>query len=86
MLDSIKQAIEQAFTGKADVHVLDPREDGMHLEAVIIAEEFSGLGPLKRQQMVMPHLKDHFESGLHALAMKTYTPEEWNSAKDQTRH
>jgi len=76
MIESIQEAIKGAFTGPVTVNVLDPRNDGMHLEAVIIAEEFENMGPLQRQQMVMPHLKDHFESGLHALAMKTHTPQE----------
>ena len=79
MLESIKEAILDAFESEAEVHVLDPREDGMHLEAIIVSPEFENLGPLERQQKVMPHLKDHFEAGLHALGMKTYTPKEWSA-------
>jgi len=52
--------------------------DGHHFEAVIVSTEFSGLNRVKRQQRVNAVLKGHFDSGeLHALSMKTLTPEEW---------
>jgi len=54
--------------------------DGQHFEAVIVSSEFVGLNRVKRQQRINAVLKARFDSGeLHALSMKTLTPEEWNS-------
>jgi len=54
--------------------------DGQHFEAVIVSSEFVGLNRVKRQQRINAVLKTRFDSGeLHALSMKTLTPEEWNA-------
>ena len=54
--------------------------DGHHFDAVIVSSEFAGLNRVKRQQRVNAILKARFDSGeLHALSMKTLTPEEWNA-------
>ena len=54
--------------------------DGQHFDAVIVSSEFAGLNRVKRQQRVNAILKPRFDSGeLHALSMKTLTPEEWKA-------
>jgi acid stress-induced BolA-like protein IbaG/YrbA len=54
--------------------------DGQHFEAVIVSSEFSALNRVKRQQRINAILKPRFDTGeLHALSMKTLTPEEWNA-------
>lgn len=46
-------------------------------QALIVSSQFEGLSRVKRQQMVNALLKPYFDSGeLHALSMKTLTPEE----------
>jgi acid stress-induced BolA-like protein IbaG/YrbA len=53
--------------------------DGQHFEAIIVSGEFAGLSRVARQQKVNAILNSRFASGeLHALSMKTLTPEEWN--------
>jgi acid stress-induced BolA-like protein IbaG/YrbA len=53
--------------------------DGVHFEAVIVAASFSGLSRLQRHQRVYACLGDAIQSGeIHALTMKTLTPEEWS--------
>ncbi|MDN3508157.1 MAG: BolA/IbaG family iron-sulfur metabolism protein [Simkaniaceae bacterium] len=76
MENQIKAAILKAIDD-AEVHVLDPRCDGVHLEAVVISDTFEGKLPLARQRGIMKALSDLFETGLHALALKTYTKNEW---------
>ncbi|MBO3704955.1 MAG: BolA/IbaG family iron-sulfur metabolism protein [Candidatus Accumulibacter sp.] len=52
--------------------------DGHHFEALIVSERFVGRNRVQRQQLVNQVLQQHFDSGeLHALSMKTQTPEEW---------
>jgi acid stress-induced BolA-like protein IbaG/YrbA len=51
--------------------------DGEHFEAILVSELFVGKSRVARQQLVNAILKPYFDSGeLHALSMKTLTPEE----------
>jgi stress-induced morphogen len=72
----IQQVLEENFPN-AQVAVLDPMQDDTHLEAVVISEEFEGLGLLAQHRMVMNSLQEHFSADLHALALKTYSPQSW---------
>ena len=52
--------------------------DDYHIQLTIIAAQFSGLAKIKRQQAVYAVLNPYIQQGdLHAVTMKTYTPEEW---------
>ena len=56
--------------------------DGHHFEAVIVSAEFVSKNRVQRQQRVNAVLKGHFDTGvLHALSMKTLTPEEWSAQR-----
>ena len=51
--------------------------DGEHFEAILVCEQFVGKSRVARQQLVNAILRPYFDSGeLHALSMKTLTPEE----------
>ena len=70
----IEQMIEQGLPG-AEVKVAG--EDGSHFEATVVFAGFAGKAPLARHRMVYATLGDTVESGaLHALALKTLTPEQ----------
>lgn len=75
-MEILKNLITQAI-GTGYVEILDPRKDGVHLEAIVVSELFVGLPLLKRHRLVMSALKEKFKQDLHALAVKTYTPQEW---------
>jgi acid stress-induced BolA-like protein IbaG/YrbA len=52
--------------------------DGSHFEAVVVSAAFAGKSLLQKQRLVMATVKDQIASGeLHALSIKTFTPEEW---------
>ena len=56
--------------------------DGEHFEAVVVSSLFSGKNRVQRQQMVNALLRSYFDSGeLHALSMKTLSPEEWSALR-----
>lgn len=76
MVDAIQAIISEALPG-AEVIVEDPMNDGAHLQATVISEDFIDRTRLQQQRLVMKALKDVFADSLHALALKTYTPEEW---------
>lgn len=71
--ESIKQNIEQ---GMPTVH-LSVIGDGQHFEAVVVSEEFSGKSRVQRHQRVYQTLGDRMRAEIHALSMKTFTPQEW---------
>lgn len=72
------QTIENLLREGLPCEHLTVEGDGHHFEAVIVSAEFVGKNRVQRQQRVNAVLKGHFDTGvLHALSMKTLTPEEW---------
>ena len=61
----------------AMVQVRDPHQDGQHFEAIVVSASFEGLPLIKQHQLVMKALKDAFQTSVHALALKTMTPAQW---------
>ena len=55
--------------------------DGQHFEAVIVSDEFAGLSRIQRQQRVNKTLGERMTGEIHALSMKTFTPQEWQDKK-----
>ena len=71
--DTIKTLIEQGLPGaRAQVQ----GEDGVHFEAVVVSEAFAGKLPLARHRLVYATLGERMGGEIHALALKTLTPEE----------
>ncbi len=61
---------------------LSVKGDGDHFEAVIVSPLFGGKNRVQRQQAINALLRSYFDSGeLHALSMKTLTPEEWSEQR-----
>lgn len=78
-LNLVKEAIEKALPG-SKVDVIDLVGDGDHLQATVIAPQFEGLGLLKQHQLVFAPLKETLKADLHALALKTYSPSQWEKS------
>jgi acid stress-induced BolA-like protein IbaG/YrbA len=51
--------------------------DGAHFEAVIVSNAFAGKRLIQRHQLVYAALGDRMREEIHALSMKTLTPEEF---------
>jgi len=51
--------------------------DGQHFEAIIVSNEFAGKSRVQQHQVVYRALGDRMKSEIHALSMKTFTPEQW---------
>ena len=58
---------------------VEVRGDGAHFEAVIVSPAFEGLPRVRQHQLVYAALGDRMRQDIHALSMKTYSPEEWAS-------
>ena len=53
--------------------------DGRHFEAVIVSPLFRGLSKVRQHQLVYGALGERMREDIHALSMRTLTPEEWRS-------
>jgi acid stress-induced BolA-like protein IbaG/YrbA len=60
-----------------DCSHLEVEGDGQHFSAVIVSPAFAGKRPIQRHQMVYAVLGDRMREEIHALSMKTLTPEEF---------
>ena len=70
---SIEESIR---AGLACTH-LEVQGDGAHFEAVVVSPAFAGASRVKRHQLVYAALGDRMKEEIHALSMKTFTPDEW---------
>ena len=62
--------------GLACTH-LEVDGDGQHFSALIVSPAFAGKRPIQRHQIVYAALGDRMREEIHALSMKTLTPEEY---------
>lgn len=53
-------------------------DDGTHFEAMIVSAAFVGKSMVQQHQLVYAALGDRMRAEIHALSMKTYTPEQWS--------
>ncbi|MDY6785038.1 MAG: BolA/IbaG family iron-sulfur metabolism protein [Cyanobacteriota bacterium] len=77
-LDWVKSTIESKIPG-AVARVEDLTGGGDHLQATVVSTEFEGKSKVKQHQMVYGALQEAMASeAIHALALKTYTPQTWS--------
>ncbi len=71
------QEVERLITAGLPGCTVTVTGDGRHFEAVVVSAEFVGKTLLQRQRLVMNTVKAQIESDeLHALSIKTLTPED----------
>ena len=51
--------------------------DGQHFQAVIVSEAFRGKSRVQQHQLVYSALGERMREEIHALSMRTFTPEDW---------
>lgn len=50
---------------------------GGHFRATIVSERFAGVSAVEAQRLVYRVLADEMGGDIHALSLKTLTPDEW---------
>jgi len=50
---------------------------GGHFRAVVVSERFAGLSRVAAQRLVYAALGDWMQGPIHAFAVRTFTPEQW---------
>jgi acid stress-induced BolA-like protein IbaG/YrbA len=73
--DSVKQGIAAGL----ECEHLEVAGDGEHFQALIVSRQFEGRNRVQRHQLVYKALGDRMREEIHALSMRTITPEEWRS-------
>ena len=61
---------------ESHMHNVPPGSES-HFKVVIISEEFEGEKLVRRHQRVNKVLSDFLNGKIHALALQTFTPREW---------
>ena len=73
--ESVKQGIA---AGLACEHV-EVIGDGQHFQALIVSDQFAGRNRVQRHQLVYAVLGERMREEIHALSMRTLTPQEWKA-------
>ncbi|MCC6921768.1 MAG: BolA/IbaG family iron-sulfur metabolism protein [Nitrosomonas sp.] len=74
--ETIKQYIENSLPCEL---VQIEGDDGYHFQAIIVSSEFRGKRTIQQHQLVYQALGEKMGQDIHALSMRTYTPEEWTA-------
>lgn len=79
-----EQIIKVIKANITDAEVFANSEDGKHYQALVVSKSFENLTLIKQHQLVLKSLKSEFDSDVvHALSLKTFTPEKWEKEKNQ---
>ena len=71
------EQIEQYIKSGLECDFVEVTGDGQHFEAVIVSPAFRGRSRVQRHQLVYAALGERMRGEIHALSMKTFTPEDW---------
>ena len=72
-------SIEDSIRAGLAVTHLEVKGDGAHFEAIVVSPAFAGLPRVRQHQLVYAALGERMREEIHALSMKTFSPEEWAS-------
>ena len=71
------ELVKSYIAAGLDCSHLEVEGDGQHFNAVIVSPAFDGKRLIQRHQLVYAALGDRMREEIHALSMKTLTPEEF---------
>lgn len=70
---------ERIKTGIPDAQIQVLTSDGDHFDVIVVSSTFTGKRLLQQHQLVKETISSEMLSGaIHALSIKTFTPEEWD--------
>jgi BolA family transcriptional regulator, general stress-responsive regulator len=88
---SIESVITRKLQAALDPEWLEVRNEShmhsgpateSHFRLTAVSVKFSGLSAVRRHQLIYATLADELKNGVHALALHTYSPEEWKASKN----
>eukprot|EP01122_Echinamoeba_exundans_P002175 TRINITY_DN12134_c0_g1_i1.p1 TRINITY_DN12134_c0_g1~~TRINITY_DN12134_c0_g1_i1.p1 ORF type:complete len:101 (+),score=16.36 TRINITY_DN12134_c0_g1_i1:34-303(+) len=83
---SVEDALQSAIQNLSFLRVEDVSGscDGSKFDLIVVSDVFTGKSLLDRQRLVNDALKP-FMSHIHAVTMKTWTPEQYEQRKDSIK-
>jgi stress-induced morphogen len=75
--EDLEERIRQGVGDVSHIVVKDLTGTKDHWEALIVSESFSGKSAIEQHQMVYAALGELMAGPVHALALRTYSPESW---------
>ncbi len=76
-MDTTPELIHGYLTAGLECTHLEVDGDGRHFTALIVSPAFAGKRLIQRHQIVYAALGDRMREEIHALSMKTLTPDEY---------
>ena len=73
------ESVKQGIAGGLACEHLEVIGDGQHFQALIVSRQFAGRSRVQRHQLVYAALGERMREEIHALSMRTLTPEEWRA-------
>lgn len=66
----------------AQIQIQDLTGGGDHYQVTVISSQFEGKGLVQQHQLVYGTVRQAMSSeAIHALSLKTYTPQTWESSR-----
>jgi len=81
----LKEKLTEEFKA-SHVEVVDQSDGcGAKFSIVIVSDVFQGISSLQRHQLVHGVLEEEVKT-IHAITLKTLTPQQWEITKDKNRN
>jgi len=74
--EELSALVEESLT-ECTAIITSERGDGRHFEAFVVSSDFVGKSRVQQHQAVYAALGDLMKSKVHALQIKTFTPDSW---------
>ncbi len=72
--EALEELVRARFPD-AEVQLTDLTGTKDHYQLTVVSRQFEGVPPLQRHRLVYAALGEHMRGDIHALALRTYTPE-----------
>jgi stress-induced morphogen len=78
----VEERIRSGIPDVSHLSVEDLTGTKDHYQATIVSPSFAGKSRIEQHQMVYRALGELMAGPVHALALRTYTPEAWSAAQE----
>lgn len=76
------ELVRQYIADNLNCEHVEVTGDGAHFEAIIVSQEFEGKRAIARHQRVYQALGNRMDAEIHALSMRTLTPDEYKAEQN----
>ncbi|HLS52128.1 MAG TPA: BolA family protein [Burkholderiaceae bacterium] len=73
------EQVRKYITDNLECEHIEVEGDGSHFQALIVSSAFEGKRSIARHQLVYKAMGDRMKSEVHALSMRTLTPDEYKA-------